>query len=145
MGLWSRKSIFILARSSSCSIRDGSGHHNWSWRSTWMTLIAPNKHSENPSYRNWSTSFIIILISTIFQNMKYFKRKRKWFITLTYFRKPHFVLQISRPHKIAKKWFCIHNLRLDLSFQEKKTVCNSVAWFTSYNSSRDMAEFLRFF
>ena len=24
-------------------------------------------------------------------------------------------------------------------------VCNSVAWFTSYNSSRDMGEFLRFF
>ena len=70
MVLWSRKSIFILARSSSCSNRDGTGHHNWSWRGTWMTLIAPNKHSETPSYPNWSTSFIIIFISTIFQNMK---------------------------------------------------------------------------
>ena len=39
----------------------------------------------------------------------------------------------------------MQNLRMDLSFQEKKTVCNSVAWFTSYNSSRDMGEFLRFF
>ena len=34
---------------------------------------------------------------------------------------------------------------MNLSFQENKTVCNSAAWFTSYNSSCDMGEFLRFF
>ena len=36
--------------------------------------------------------------------------------------KPYFVLTISRPPKIAQKWFCIQNLRMDLSFQKKKTV-----------------------
>ena len=30
-------------------------------------------------------------------------------------------------------------------FSGEKTVCNSVAWFTSYNSSCDIGEFLRFF
>ena len=25
---------------------DITGHHNWSWRGTWMTPIAPNKHSQ---------------------------------------------------------------------------------------------------
>ena len=58
---------------------------------------------------------------------------------------PHFVFQISFLPNIAQKWFCMQNLRMDLSFQEKKTVCNSEAWFTSYNSSSDMGEFLRFF
>ena len=32
----------------------------------------------------------------------------------------HFVLQISRSPLLAQKWFCIQNLRMDLSFQVKK-------------------------
>ena len=56
-------------------------------------------------------------------------------ITSTY-HKSHFVLQISWLPKIVQKWFCIQNLRMDLSFQEKKTVCKSVTWFTSYANSR---------
>ena len=37
----------------------------------------------------------------------------------------YFVLQISQPPKIAEKWFCIQNLHMDLSFQEKKTIRKS--------------------
>ena len=29
-------------------------------------------------------------------------------------------MQISQPPKIAQKWFCTQNLRMDLSFQEEK-------------------------
>ena len=43
---------------------------------------------------------------------------------------PYFALLISWSPKIAQKWFCIQNLRLDLSFQEKKTIWKSNAWFT---------------
>ena len=30
---------------------------------------------------------------------------------------PHFVFQITPPPNIGQKWFCIQNLRMDLSFQ----------------------------
>ena len=40
----------------------------------------------------------------------------------------HFVLQISWPPLIAQKWFCIQNVRMDLSFQEKKTIGKSDIW-----------------
>ena len=33
---------------------------------------------------------------------------------------PYFVFQISQPPNIAEKCFCIQNLQMDLSFQEKK-------------------------
>ena len=35
---------------------------------------------------------------------------------------PNIVSSISRPPKIVQKWFCIQNLRIDLSFQEKKII-----------------------
>ena len=47
---------------------------------------------------------------------------------------PYFVFQISQPPNMAQKWFCIQHSQMDLSFQERKTVCNSVEWFTSYNN-----------
>ena len=47
---------------------------------------------------------------------------------------PHFVFQISLLPNIAQKWFCMQNLRMDLSFQEKNAVCKSVTWFASYNN-----------
>ena len=31
---------------------------------------------------------------------------------------PPFVFQISQPTNIAQKWFCMENLRMDLSKQE---------------------------
>ena len=43
---------------------------------------------------------------------------------------PHFVLQISQRPNIAQKWFCTQNLNMRLSFQKKKTVLNSVSWFS---------------
>ena len=55
------------------------------------------------------------------------------------------VSQISQPPEIIQKWFCIHNLPMNLSFQRKKIVCNSLAWFTSYSHSYDIGEFLHFF
>ena len=50
-------------------------------------------------------------------------------------------LQISRLPKIVQNWFCIQNLRVDLSFQEEKTVCKSVTWFKSNNNLQDAGEF----
>ena len=38
----------------------------------------------------------------------------------------HFVLWIFRPPNIAQKWFCIQNLRMDLSFQGKKRFENPI-------------------
>ena len=58
---------------------------------------------------------------------------------------PYFVFQISQPPNMAQKSFCIQQSQIDLSFLEIKTVCNSVAWFTSYNNFRDTGEFRRFF
>ena len=57
----------------------------------------------------------------------------------------HIVSKISQLPEITQKWFCIQNLPMNLSFQGKKTVCNFVAWFTSYSRSCDIREFLRFF
>ena len=37
-----------------------------------------------------------------------------------YTSEPYIVFQISQPTNIAQKWFCIRNLQMDLSFQEKK-------------------------
>ena len=37
---------------------------------------------------------------------------------------PHFIFQISQPPNIGQKWFCIQNLQMDLSFQEKKRLMN---------------------
>ena len=34
----------------------------------------------------------------------------------------HFVSHISQPPLNAQKWFCIQNVRMDLSFQEKKDI-----------------------
>ena len=58
---------------------------------------------------------------------------------------PHFVCQISQPPNIGQKWFCILNLHMDLSFQEKKTACKSVTWFSIYGNYRNTGEFRRFF
>ena len=44
----------------------------------------------------------------------------------------NFVSQISQPPGLAQKWFCIQNLRMDLSVQQKQTVCESVFWFLRY-------------
>ena len=44
----------------------------------------------------------------------------------------HFVLKISRPPNITQKWFYIQNLRMDLSFQEKKTIWKSDTWLPRY-------------
>ena len=46
--------------------------------------------------------------------------------------KPGFGLQISQPPKIAQNWGCIQNSHMDLSFQKKQTVQNSVYWFLRY-------------
>ena len=47
------------------------------------------------------------------------------------FPEPGFVSQISQSPKIAQNWFCIQNLHMNLSFQEKKTICKSVHWLGS--------------
>ena len=52
--------------------------------------------------------------------------KKIWIYHINLLQKPHFVLQISRLPKIVQNCFCIQNLRMDLSFQEKKTACKSV-------------------
>ena len=58
---------------------------------------------------------------------------------------PYFVFQISQPPNMAQEWFCIQHTQMDLSFQERKAVCYSVAWFTSYNNFHDTEEFRRLF
>ena len=40
---------------------------------------------------------------------------------------------------------CIKNLQMDFSFQENKTVCKSITWFTSYINSPYTGEFKRCF
>ena len=37
---------------------------------------------------------------------------------------PPFVFQISQSSNIGQKWFCIQNLQMDFSFQEKKRFVN---------------------
>ena len=37
---------------------------------------------------------------------------------------PHFVFQISLLPNIAQKWFCMQNLRMDLSLKEEKQFGN---------------------
>ena len=54
---------------------------------------------------------------------------------------PYFVFQISKPPNIILKWFCIQNLQIDLRFQEKRMVCKSIIWFTSYSNCIDPGEF----
>ena len=47
--------------------------------------------------------------------------------------KANFVSQISQPTKFTEKWFCIHNLNTELSFQEKRRVCKSTPILNSLN------------
>jgi len=47
-----------------------------------------------------------------------------------------FVLQISQPPKFAETRFCIQNLRVDLSFQEKKTIYKSVHLLSRYQANK---------
>ena len=56
-------------------------------------------------------------------------------------KKNHFVSQTSQPPQIVQKWFCIQNVRMDLSFKEKKTVCNFVVWFLKYQAKRKVVIF----
>ena len=44
----------------------------------------------------------------------------------------NFVSQISQPNVFVQQWFCIQNLRMDLSVQQKQTVRESVFWFLRY-------------
>ena len=67
--------------------------------------------------------------------------KKIWFYHINLSQKPHFVLHISQLPKIIQKCFCIQNLRMDLSFQEKETVCKSVTWFTSYTIQNNSGVF----
>ena len=48
----------------------------------------------------------------------------------------YFVLQISQPPTITQKLLCIQNVRMDLSFQEKKTICKSVFGYQVINQTR---------
>ena len=57
----------------------------------------------------------------------------------------HIVSQKSQLPEITQKWFCIQNLGMDLSFQEKKTTCKSVTCSSSYSNSSDTGEFRTFF
>ena len=54
---------------------------------------------------------------------------------------PHFVSQISQPPGIGQKWFCIQNFCTDLSFKEKKNICNSIQWFLRYWAKRKVVTF----
>ena len=71
--------------------------------------------------------------------------KKIWFYHINILKKSDFVLRISWLPKIVHNWFCFQNLRMELSFQEKKTACKSVTWFTSYHNFSDTGEFRRFF
>ena len=44
------------------------------------------------------------------------------FLSISFNQESPFILPISQPSKIAQIWLCIQNLRMDLSFQEKKTI-----------------------
>ena len=52
---------------------------------------------------------------------------RQYGYELICFRTAFCFVNISAPN-IAQKWFCIQNLRMDLSFQEKKAILNSDTW-----------------
>ena len=56
-------------------------------------------------------------------------------------KEPHFVSQTSQPPGIVKKWFYIQNVRMYLSFKEKKTVCNFKLWFLKYQAKRKVVIF----
>ena len=73
------------------------------------------------------------------------QNKKIQFQCINLSQKSHFVWQISWLPKTVQNWFCIQNLRMDISFQEKKAVCKSVTWFKSYNNSSDTGELRRFF
>ena len=57
---------------------------------------------------------------------------------------PHFVLWISRPPLIAQKWFCIQNVRMDLSFQEK-SIWKLDTWLLRYWSKKKSGRPVRIF
>ena len=43
---------------------------------------------------------------------------------------------------ITKKWYCIQNLRMNLSFQEKKTILKSDTWLPRYQGKTQSNSFL---
>ena len=91
----------------------------------WMPLTAQNS-------QNWMKTFLFMFIFIMFQNSWRTKIRKIWVYYNHPRQKPHFILHISWPHKIVQKRFCIQNLRMDLSFQEKKTIWKSDIWLLRY-------------
>ena len=59
------------------------------------------------------TVFILIVF-------KIYRTSKSNILSFDHNQESYFVLQISQPPKVAQKWFCIQNLHMGLSFQEKE-------------------------
>ena len=92
---------------------------NWSWL-------------EHLSYSKLATSLIFSLSWLSCKIWKVQNTKKNWFYHIKLSQKSHFVLWISQLPKITQNWFCIQNLCMDLSFQEKKTIKKSDNWLPRY-------------
>ena len=128
------KLIFILTRNSTCGSRLVSANHKRPQTGPCFILSTP--YWSLLELFKFVNKFHIFFIFIALQNLQQLKILRIFGSITSTYHKSHFVLQISWLPKIVQKWFCIQNLRMDLSFQEKKTVCKSVTWFTSYANSR---------
>ena len=58
---------------------------------------------------------------------------------------PHFVLQISQPPGFTQKWFYIHDLYMDLSFQKKKPGWKSISQLLKYVTNNQIKKLYIFF
>ena len=104
--------IFKLSHSGLKTAKFAPSSTNWLKTSPDSSQVAPS----GPSNPIW------LFYLDHFQNLweLFFKFLKFWSESIK--QESHFVLQISRPPTIAQKWFCIKNLRMELSFQEKKTI-----------------------
>ena len=97
-----------------------------------MPLIAPRVPWYVISCPNWMKTFSFMFIFIMFQNSWRTKIRKISVYYIQPRQKPHFISQISPSHKIEQKRFCMQNLRMDLSFQEKKTIWKSDTWLLRY-------------
>ena len=100
----------------------------------WMPLTAPKVPWYVINCPNWMKTVSFMFIFIMFQNSWRTKIRKIWVYYIQPRQKPHFISQISPSHKIEQKRFCMQNLRMDLSFQEKKTIWKSDTWLLRYEA-----------
>ena len=110
---------------------------NWPKRGPESSQVAPS----GPSSQKWLNRCYNCSYLDRFQKMWELLIKKFQFLSELCNQESHFVLQISQHSKSAQKWLCTQNLRMDISFQERKKIWKSGTWLPRYQAKQSLISF----